>query len=355
VTLADACVGLIVVGMTAYFVLGGADFGAGFWDLTAGSAAHGHRLRALVQRSLGPVWEANHVWLIFVLVVAWTAFPVAFGSVMSTLYVPLLAVAAGIILRGTGYALRGEATSLSEARALGGAFAVASVVTPFFLGAAVGAISSGRVPVGNAAGSALHSWLNETSIALGVLAVLAGAYLAAVFLAADAARDGLDDLRRAFRRRALVAGVAAGAVSIGALVILRSDAPRLYDGLTSGRGLVCVLVSAAAGTATLALVWRGRHAVARYVAAVAVAAITIGWALAQSPDLLPGQLTIDQAAAPHATLVALLIAATIGIVVIAPALVALYRLAARGEIDEQFDEIDRRFAPPPPAGSGSPL
>jgi cytochrome d ubiquinol oxidase subunit II len=114
-------------------------------------------------------------------------------------------------------------------------------------------------------------------------------------------------------------------------------------------------VSAAAGTATLALVWRGRHAVARYVAAVAVAAITIGWALAQSPDLLPGQLTIDQAAAPHATLVALLIAATIGIVVIAPALVALYRLAARGEIDEQFDEIDRRFAPPPPAGSGSPL
>jgi cytochrome d ubiquinol oxidase subunit II len=347
VTLADACLSLIVVGMTAYFVLGGADFGAGFWDLTAGGTARGHRLRAMVQRSLGPVWEANHVWLIFVLVVSWTAFPVAFGSVMSTLYVPMLAVAAGIIVRGTGYALRDVAPSVTEARVLGGAFALASVLTPFCLGAAVGAIGSGRVPVGNAAGSALDSWLNPSSIALGVLAVLGGAFLAAVFLAADAARDGFPDLERAFRRRALVSGVAAGAVAIGALFVLRSDAPRLYGELTAGRALACILVSALAGTTTLALVWRGRHGTARYVAAAAVGAVTIGWALAQYPELLPGQLSIDEAAAPHATLVALLAAAAIGLVVVGPALVALYRLAARGEIQAPLEEIDRRFAPPP--------
>jgi cytochrome d ubiquinol oxidase subunit II len=349
VTLADACLSLIVVGMTAYFVLGGADFGAGLWDLTAGGAARGHRLRAMVQRSMGPVWEANHVWLIFVLVVSWTAFPVAFGSVMSTLYVPMLAVAAGIIVRGTGYALRDVATSVTEARVLGGAFAVASVLTPFCLGAAVGAIGSGRVPVGNAAGSALDSWLNPTSIALGVLAVLGGAFLAAVFLAADAARDGFPDLERAFRRRALATGVAAGAVAIGALFVLRSDAPRLYGELTAGRGLACILVSALAGTTTLALVWRGRHGAARYVAAAAVGAVTIGWALAQYPELLPGQLSIDEAAAPHATLVALLAAAAIGLAVVGPALVALYRLAARGEIAAPLEEIDHRFAPPPAA------
>ncbi len=347
--LADACLALIVVGMTAYFVLGGADFGAGFWDLTAGSAARGHRLRALVQRSLGPVWETNHIWLVFVLVVSWTAFPVAFGSVMSTLYVPLLAVAAGIIVRGTGYALREVATSVAQARVLGAAFAVASVLTPFCLGAAAGAIGSGRVPVGNAAGSALGSWLNPTSIALGVLAVLAAAFLAAVFLAADAARDGLDDLRRAFRRRALAAGFAAGAAALGALALLRSDAPRLYGELVSGGALACVLASALAGAAALALVWRGRHATARYVAAAAVAAITIGWALAQYPELLPGQLSIDTAAAPHATLVALLSAVAVGLALVAPALVALYGLTARGEIGEPLEEIDRRFAPPPSA------
>ncbi|MEA2148920.1 MAG: cytochrome bd ubiquinol oxidase subunit [Solirubrobacteraceae bacterium] len=345
-TLADACLALIVVGMTAYLVLGGADFGAGFWDLTAGSAARGHRLRALAQRSMGPVWEANHVWLIFVLVVAWTAFPVAFGSVMSTLYVPLFLAAAGIILRGLGYALREEATSVGQARVLGAAFALASVLTPFCLGAAVGAIGSGRVPAGDAAGAPLGSWLNPASIALGVLAVIAGACLAAVYMAADAARDGLDDLQQAMRRRALGAGVAAGAVALGSLLVLRSDAPRLYDGLTSGRALVCVLGSTLAGATTLGLVWRACYGAARFVAAAAVAAITVGWALAQYPDLLPGRLTVGRAAAPHATLVALLWAAAVGIVLIAPALVALYRLAARGEIDEPLEEIDRRFAPP---------
>jgi cytochrome d ubiquinol oxidase subunit II len=331
-SLADVCLVGIALGMTAYVVLGGADFGGGFWDLTAGGAERGRPLRELVRHSMGPVWETNHVWLIFVLVLAWTAFPVAFGSAMSTLYVAGFLAVAGIVLRGTAFALRGQASSRPEARLLGTAFALSSVLAPFCLGAAAGGIASGRVPVGNAAGDPWASWLNPASLLIGVLAVLLSAFLAAVFLAADADRVGLLELRRAFRARALATGCVVGAIAIGGLLVLRSDARALFDGLTSGRALICVVLSALAGLATLALVWRGRFAAARYVAAVAVAAITAGWALAQYPQLLPGELTVAQAAAPDATLVALLVSAALGALTIAPAQLVLYRMSVTGRL-----------------------
>ena len=206
--LPEICVGLVVLGITAYAVLGGADFGAGFWDLTAGGDARGGRVRGMIQRSMSPVWEANHVWLIFVLVITWTAFPVAFGSIFSTLSLPLFLAALGIISRGAAFALRGQAATMREARTLGAVFALSSVLVPFFLGAALGGIASGRVPVGNAAGDLIDSWLNPTSIAIGALGVLTGAYLAAVYLAADSVRAEQPDLAAAFRARALGAGLA---------------------------------------------------------------------------------------------------------------------------------------------------
>ena len=166
--LPEICIGLVLVGITAYAVLGGADFGAGFWDLTAGGDRRGGAVRGMIQHSMSPVWEANHVWLIFMLVIAWTAFPVAFGSVFSTLSVPLFLAALGIIVRGGAFALRGHAATIGEARTLGGVFALSSVLMPFFLGAALGGIASGRVPVGNAAGDHGRSWLNPTSVAIGV-------------------------------------------------------------------------------------------------------------------------------------------------------------------------------------------
>jgi cytochrome d ubiquinol oxidase subunit II len=343
--LPEVCLALIVAGLTAYAVLGGADFGAGFWDLTAGGAERGGRVRGMVQRSMGPVWETNHVWLIFVLVIFWTGFPVAFGSVTSTLYVPLLIAAAGIIFRGTAFALRGQAATINEARVLGGLFALSSVLVPFCLGACLGAIASGRVPVGNAAGDPFSSWLNPTGITVGVLSVLTGAYLAAVYMAADSQRGGLDDLQRAFRARALIAGIAAGAVAIGGLVVLRSDARELYDGLVPGGGLVWIVVSALGGLSTLALVWRWRFGPARVTAALAVAAITIGWAFAQSPDLLPGELTLEAAAAPDTTLVALLASVAVGLVVLVPSLYVLYSLTLKGRLDQRFEPLDQRFKP----------
>jgi cytochrome d ubiquinol oxidase subunit II len=343
--LPDLCLGLMILGLTAYAVLGGADFGAGFWDLTAGGAERGGRVRGMIQRSMSPVWEANHVWLIFVLVIFWTAFPVAFGSVTSTLYVPLFLAAIGIIFRGTAFALRGQAATINEARALGATFALSSVLVPFCMGAALGGIASGRVPIGNAAGAPFESWLNATSIAVGVLCVLTGAYLAAVYLAGDSVRAGLPDLERAFRARALGAGLAAGAVAIGSLAVLRDDARPLYDGLTGGGALVLVLVSVAAGLATLALVWTGRYGPARYTSAAAVGAIVLGWAVAQSPDLLPGELTLDQAAAADSVLVAVLVSMGIGMLVLIPSLTYLYRLVLQGRLDQEFEPLDQRFRP----------
>jgi len=150
--LPDLTAGVALLALTAYVVLGGADFGAGFWDLTAGGAQRGAPVRAMIKRAMSPVWEANHVWLIFLLVVLWTGFPEAFGSITSTLAIPLFVAALGIVLRGGAFALKGEAATIAEARALGATFALASVIVPFFLGAAAGAIAAGEVPVGNAGG-----------------------------------------------------------------------------------------------------------------------------------------------------------------------------------------------------------
>ncbi len=330
--LPDLAAVLTLVGLTAYVVLGGADFGAGFWDLTAGGAERGAPVRAMVKRGMSPVWEANHVWLIFVLVMLWTGFPEAFGSIMSTLAVPLFLAALGIVLRGGAFALKGQAATIAEARALGATFALSSVLVPFFLGAAAGAVAAGRVPVGNAAGDELSSWTGALSILTGLLSVATGAHLAAVFLGADARRAGRSDLVRAFRARALGSGVAAGALAIAGLAVVNSDAPDLYDGLTSGVGLACVLASGAAGLATLALEWRGRFEPARYTAAAAVGAIVAGWALAQEPYMLPPELTVQEAAAPDATLAALVIAAGLGLALLIPALTWLFRLALSGRL-----------------------
>jgi cytochrome bd ubiquinol oxidase subunit II len=332
-SLAETPLVLILVGLTAYTVLGGADFGAGFWSFPW-LERRGSTMRDHAHHAIGPVWETNHVWLVFVLVVCWTAYPEAFGSIMSTLAVPLFVAAVGIILRGGAYALRVGTAGMRELGAVDNLFAVASVLTPFALGAALGGIASGRVPVGNAAGDQIDSWLNPTSLIAGALAVAFAVYLAAVYLAADAVRMNRRELAERFRRHALVAAVVAGAAAAAGLPILHSDARPIWDGLTSGGGLAAVIVSGVAGMATAWLVWRRRFEPARYAAAVAVGAVVAGWALAQRPDILPG-LTIDEAAAGRSTLIAILVAAAIGAVVLIPSLALLYGLVLRGRFEAE--------------------
>ena len=337
--LADVALAVLIVALSAYAVLGGADFGAGFWDLTAGGARRGARMRGLLKRSMGPVWEANHVWLIVVLVVMWTCFPRAFGPLMETLYVPLFLAGVGIILRGAAFALRGEAATIAEARALGATFALSSILTPFFLGCAIGAVASGQVPAEGAPGEPFSSWTNPTSIFVGLMAVATGAYVAAVFLAGDAVRAGTPDLAGAFRRRALGAAVVAGAFAIGGLFVVESDAPDLYDGLTSGAGLVMVIVSALVGSATIGLIWTRRFEIARYTSGVAIGTVLVGWAVAQDPDFLPGELTFADAAAGDATLIATLVAIALALAVIVPSLWWLFKLTLEGRLSDRFQPI----------------
>jgi cytochrome d ubiquinol oxidase subunit II len=293
-----------LIGLVLYTVLGGADFGAGLWQLIGGRGEEGVRIRDHAHNSMAAVWEANHVWLIFVLTVIWTAYPEAFGAIASTLSVALFIAALGIIFRGAAYALRAGSATPRESRNIDTVTAVASIITPFALGAAVGGIASGRVPVGNAAGDLITSWLNPTSILIGVLAVVTAAYLAAVYLAADAVRLKEPGLERAFRTRALVSGILAGAVALGGLAVLDGDAPRLFDGLTSGDGLPALVASIVAGVATLSLVWLGRYEPARY-----------------------------GAAAPDDTLIAVVVAVVAGAAILFPSLGLLFRLVLGGRLD----------------------
>jgi cytochrome d ubiquinol oxidase subunit II len=341
VSLPEVAALLMVIGLTAYAVLGGADFGVGFWDLTAGRDEGGVAMRRQIRASMGPVWEANHVWLIFVLVVFWTAFPEAFGSVMSTLYIPLFLVAVGIIMRGGAFAFRDRISGRAGAL-VGPAFGLSSIVTPFFMGTIIGAIITGRIPLGNAAGDPVTSWWNPVSILIGVLSVVTGAFLAAVFLCGDSGAAGAGGLADRFRVRALASGVLAGALALGAVPLLRDDAEVVHEGLTSWPGAAFVVLSALGGVATLALLAVRRFEAARIPAAIAVGAIVLGWGVAQSPELLVGAVTIEDAAAPDVTLRAMLWSIAGGLVLLLPSLAILYWLTLTGGLDER-----RRLERPP--------
>jgi cytochrome d ubiquinol oxidase subunit II len=316
---------VLFFGITAYALFGGADFGAGFWDLVAGGAKRGERPRALIDHSIGPVWEANHVWLIFVLVVLWTAFAEAFASITLTLFVPLTLAALGIVLRGSSFAFRKAVLRTRDRRNFGAAFALSSVIVPYCMGSVAGAIASGRVPSGGKAGDPWSSWINPTSIVGGLLAVAVCAYLSAVYLVWDAHRLGNADLGEYFRRRAIIASVVAGAIAFVGIFVFHSDAHYLFDGLTS-RALPLVIVSGVCGVASLVLLLRNSTTWARLLSIGAVAAVVIGWGVAQWPYMLPESLKVSQAAAPTGTLDAVLAVFIVAAVVILPSLGLLYVL-----------------------------
>ena len=332
-TLANAVLAVIWLGVIAYAVFGGADFGAGIWDLFAGSADAGKQPRELLERSIGPVWEANHVWLIFVLVYLWTAFPEAFVSIMTTLYIPMMLAGFGIVLRGSSFAFRKWASRLRYRRMFGIGFAAASLLTPFFLGTVAGGVASGRVPLGNAAGDPWTSWINPTSILGGTLAVVVSAYVAAVLAARDAARSDRLDLASYFRVRALASGVGAGLVAAVGIFVIRADAPLLFEGLTDTYGGAVVLVSIVAGATSLVAIYRRKRQLSRVAAVAATVTILWGWGLGQYPWLLPNVLTIQEGAAPDAVLVALLVAFAGAAVLAVPALIWLYALTDTGALD----------------------
>ena len=344
----EAVAVILWLGLTLYAVFGGADFGAGMWDLLAGrgqdetgrpgARPRTDRARAQIDHSIGPVWEANHVWLIFCLVVLWTAFPEAFAAVMTTLYIPLALAALGIVLRGSGFAFRhalpgpwrGPATRI---------FGISSLLTPFFMGTVAGAIAAGEVPA-DGGGDPTASWTGLLPLLTGALFVAAAAYVAAVFLVRDAGAAGDQDLQGYFARRALAMAVVAGGLATAGILALHDEASFVYDGLT-GPGLPLVILSAICGLVALAILAQGvrggfnrRMIFALRPAAVgAVVAVIWGWFVAQHPDLLPGQLTIEDAAAVDAALTTVIVVFGIAALTCLPALALLYVLAQRDALE----------------------
>jgi cytochrome bd ubiquinol oxidase subunit II len=325
---------LLLLAIVMYAIFGGADFGAGFWDLVAGGAERGERPREVIDHSIGPVWEANHVWLIFCFVLLWTGFPEAYASVMLTLFVPLTLAALGIVLRGSSFAFRKTVFRTRDRRNFGAAFAGGSVLVPYCMGAIAGAIASGRVPPGGEAGDPWTSWVNPTSVLGGVLALTVVAYLSSVYLVWDSRRLADDTMGEYFRRRAVGAAIIAGAAALAGIFILQADSEYLFDEL-KGKALPLVIVSAVCGVGSLILLLRKATHWARLLAIGAVATVVGAWGVAQWPYILPETLEVSEAAAPSGTLVTLLVAAVGMLVIVVPGFILLYVLDQRSLLQEE--------------------
>ncbi|MFI8504584.1 cytochrome d ubiquinol oxidase subunit II [Streptomyces sp. NPDC085524] len=334
---------VLLLAVAAYACGGGTDYGAGFWDLTAGGPERGKRPRWLIDHAMAPVWEVNNVWLIFVLVLMWTGFPVMFQTVFTALWLPLALAALGMVLRGAGFALRKPARRLARRRLYGTVFAVSSLLTPFFLGAAAGAVATGRIAPGVEASA--DAWANHASLAFGLLTVAATALLGAVFLTADAARFDAPDLVGYFRLRALAALVAAALAAVWVLVVTRGDSPHVWHGLTHGVGLALAVVSLVCFAATGLFVVRLRTHPARFGAVGTVVAAVLAWGFAQRPYLIPTSLSVAEAAGDSETLVWLTVVSLVSLLLVAPAVFFLYWLDTHGELEPLTDSDLRRTGP----------
>lgn len=337
--MADLIAWVLVVAIAAYACAGGTDYGAGFWDLLAGGAERGRRPRWLIDHAMAPVWEANNVWLIFVLVIMWTGFPTMFQAVFTALWLPLVLAAVGMVLRGAGFALRKPSRRLAQRRIYGAVFAVSSLLTPFFLGTVLGGVASGRVAVGTPASA--DAWANSTSILAGLLAIAATAFLGAVFLCSDARRFGAHDLVGYFRLRALLAFVAVVVLALVALPVTHDNTRYVWDGLTRGLGLLMVILSAVCGLTTVLLLVRRSYGWSRYASVASVALAVGAWGFAQRPYLLPTSLTVAQAAGASHTLRWLALVTLIAVVLVGPALLLLYRLDTKGALEPLTDTDTR--------------
>ncbi|MGW7262327.1 cytochrome d ubiquinol oxidase subunit II [Streptomyces sp. NPDC054842] len=341
---ADLIAVVLLLAVTTYACAGGTDYGAGFWDLTAGGTKRGSRPRWLIDHAMAPVWEVNNVWLVFVLVIMWTGFPVLFQAVFSAMWLPLALAAVGMVLRGGGFALRKPSQRLAGRRLYGAIFAVASLVTPFFLGAAAGGIASERVAPGTEASADV--WTSPTSLVFGTIAVAAAAFLGAVFLTGDAHRFHAPDLDHYFRRRALAALAVLTVLAAVTAAVIHDDAPYLWHGLGHGLGLLFVITAAVSALATAWLLLRTPGRWVRVTAVGVIASAVLAWGMAQRPYLLPTSLSVADAAGAPSTLTWLAIVTLVALVLVVPAVVLLYWLDTHGELEELTDsDLSPRTGP----------
>ncbi len=326
-TAADLLLVVMVIGLTAYALLGGADFGGGVWDLLA-RGRDARAQRKLISNAIGPVWEANHVWLVFIVVALFSGFPPAYGVVGSSLEVPLSAALVGIVLRGAAYVYRAYgAGAAGPDHWWGHVFAVSSTITPFALGVAGAALATGDMSPDDPFASVRSSF----GLVCGLFAVAATAFLAAVYLCKDAAASPVTEhLVPDFRRRAAGGAVVCGILALILLPLFWDQAPVVAHRFAD-RSLLLVVLSAVGGIGALVALARNQFVAARLAAGLAVAAMLWGWAVAQYPDLIVGQVTVDDAAAPSTNIQAMLYTVGGGLLLVLPPMIVLYRLFTRPE------------------------
>lgn len=317
----------LVASLAAYLVMAGADFGGGVWDLFA-TGPRRKRQRALIADAIGPIWEANHVWLILAVVLLFVCFPPAFARLSVTLHIPLTLMLVGIVLRGSAFTFRTYDSQRDDVqRRWGVVFSWASLLTPILLGVAAGTIASGGIPArpaGTFAEAYVHPWLQPFPLAIGALALALCAYLAAVYLTMETDDADLQD---DFRRRAFAAGIGVFVAAMAALYLARQRVPLVWHGLTASTWAPGYqLLVGALALLTLTALWQRRFRVARVAAPVQAVLILGGWALCQYPYMLPPDLTVSAAAAPDVTLELVLAALALGLVVLVPSLIYLYRV-----------------------------
>ena len=325
--LADALAAVLALSLNAYVLFGGADFGGGVWDLLA-SGPRRHRQRDVIAHALGPIWEANHVWLILAIVLTFTCFPRVYARLGTVLHIPLTLMLVGIVLRGSAFTFRTyDSQKDATQRRWGRIFASASVITPILLGVSIGAVASGRVgreTAGSFTQQYVEPWLTPFAFSVGLLALVLFAFLAAVFLTLETHdRDLCDD----FRRRALGAGVAVFFASGLVLLLSRGEAPLVLEGLVASAWAIPLhLATGATAIAVLAALWYRRFRLARIGAGLQVSLIFWGWPLAQYPLLLPPDLSVTRAAAPETTLRLVLMILGVGAIVLLPSLWYLFQI-----------------------------
>jgi cytochrome d ubiquinol oxidase subunit II len=330
--LPNALAAIVMLALNAYVLLAGADFGGGVWDLLA-SGPRRDRQRDLIAQAIGPIWEANHVWLILVVVLMFSCFPPAFARLAISLHIPLTLMLVGVVLRGSAFTFRSYDRQHDAAqRRWGRIFSSASAVTPILLGICIGAVASGRVrPVQGESfrDNFIAPWLTPFSLAVGFLALSLFSFLAAVYLTMEA-RD--EALREDFRRRALSAGIAVFVAAMLALAAGIRQTPLMEEGLIrSPRALALQLATALSALTALGALMLRRWSLARIAAAAQASLILWGWALAQAPWLIPPDLTIADSAAPPVTLRLVLVALGAGAVILAPSLYYLFAVFKSAE------------------------
>ena len=369
--------GVMVASLVLYALLGGADYGGGVWDLLA-FGRRAREQRALIADAISPVWEANHVWLILVVVILFTAFPPAFAAIATALHIPITLLLIGIVLRGTAFTFRTyDVQHDTVQRRWSLVFSIASIITPILLGTTLGAIASGTIRVENGfvASGFFRSWLAPFPLAVGFFALALFAFLAAVYLTVEAERRELQDAERRdlraaerrelrevegwglqedFRLRALAAGGVVGLLALTVFVLAKTGAPTVRAGISrTGWALGLHFFTAIFATGAFVTLWTRRYRVARVCAAAQVTLILLGWAFAQFPHLVEPDLTITSAAAPQITLELLLAALAAGALLLFPSYYYLFRIFKAASPPNVRRALPFAAASPPDVRRGS--